>query len=106
MRGRSISWKAWLPCAMRVGSDVYEREAFVSFPDRAFVVRLRAHGAARLNLPVALGSPHPTEETEETRALRGWREGRPRTSSPTTGPKSQTWSTSRDLACVLPLVSP
>ena len=43
-----------------VGDSLYEREAFVSVPHRAFVMHFRVIGPGTLDLEVALGSPHPS----------------------------------------------
>jgi alpha-L-fucosidase 2 len=58
-----------------IGECLYEREAFVSVPDRAFVMHLRARGPAKLNLALELGSPHPSEESHEDKDI-AWLEGR------------------------------
>jgi alpha-L-fucosidase 2 len=58
-----------------MGESLYEREAFVSVPDRAFVMHLRARGSAKLNLELELGSPHPSERSHEDEGI-AWLEGR------------------------------
>jgi alpha-L-fucosidase 2 len=57
------------------GESRYEREAFVSAPDGAFVMRLRVHGPARLNLVLDLASLHPSERYNEGPAM-AWLGGR------------------------------
>ena len=39
------------------GTDVYEREAFISFPDRVLVMNLAS--TTKLNMVLELGAPHP-----------------------------------------------
>ena len=58
-----------------LGESLYEREAFVSVPDRALVMHLRVRGAAKLNLSLALGSPHPSELSHENGGI-AWLEGK------------------------------
>jgi alpha-L-fucosidase 2 len=53
----------------------YEREAFVSAPDGAFVMHLKALGTGELNAALELGSPHPSERAREGDGI-GWLEGR------------------------------
>jgi alpha-L-fucosidase 2 len=57
------------------GDSLYEREAFVSVPDRAFVMHLRVRGAAKLNLLLEVGSPHPSRQACEGDGI-VWLEGR------------------------------
>ncbi len=59
----------------KMGESLYEREAFVSVPDRAFVMHFRVRGAAKLNLSLELGSPHPSELSHEDEGI-AWLEGR------------------------------
>jgi alpha-L-fucosidase 2 len=58
-----------------VGDTLYEREAFVSVPDRAFVMHLRVRGTRKLSFTVELGSPHPSERTGDDQGTI-WLEGR------------------------------
>ena len=58
-----------------VGETLYEREAFASVPDRVFVMHLRARGAAKLNLALELGSPHPNNLSYDDEAI-AWLDGR------------------------------
>jgi alpha-L-fucosidase 2 len=58
-----------------IGDSLYEREAFVSVPDRAFVMHLRVRGAAKLNLALELGSPHPSKRALDEDGI-AWLEGR------------------------------
>src|ERR1019366_10549804 len=58
-----------------MGESLYEREAFVSVPDRVCVMHLRVRGAAKLNLALELGSPHPSERSHEDEGI-VWLEGR------------------------------
>ena len=58
-----------------MGESLYEREAFVSVPDRVFVMHLRTRGAAKLNLALELGSPHPSDLSHEDGGI-AWLEGR------------------------------
>jgi alpha-L-fucosidase 2 len=59
----------------KVGDILFERETFVSAPDRAFVMHLRVEGAAKLNLAVDLGGPHPNEPAYQDEGI-VWLEGR------------------------------
>jgi alpha-L-fucosidase 2 len=58
-----------------INESLYEREAFVSFPDRAFVMNLTVTGAAKLNLTIALGSPHPNGRSHGDEGM-AWLDGR------------------------------
>ncbi|MGD0040631.1 MAG: glycoside hydrolase family 95 protein [Isosphaeraceae bacterium] len=58
-----------------MGESLYEREAFVSAPDGVFVMHLRIRGAAKLNLALELGSPHPSDLSHEDGGI-AWLEGR------------------------------
>ena len=58
-----------------LGASLYEREAFISVPDRAFVMHLRVRGGAKLNLALELNSPHPFERACEEEGI-AWLEGR------------------------------
>ena len=58
-----------------VGGTVYEREAFASVPDRAFVMHFRALGTGRLNVTFKLDSPHPSRRDQGTDGI-SWLEGR------------------------------
>jgi alpha-L-fucosidase 2 len=58
-----------------IGEDVYERESFVSFPDRAFIMHASTLGAAKLGLTLDLGSPHPHERSHDDEGFT-WLEGR------------------------------
>jgi len=44
-----------------VAGSAYEREAFASASDGAFVMHLRVLGAGELNVALELGSPHPSD---------------------------------------------
>ena len=44
-----------------IAGSAYEREAFASASDGAFVMHLRALGAVALNVALELGSPHPSD---------------------------------------------
>ncbi len=57
----------------KVDGDVFTRDAFVSFPDRALVMNLA--GTAKLNLVLELGSPHPGTQGSEDGEVT-WLEGR------------------------------
>ena len=50
-----------------VGGSVFEREAFVSTPDRALIVHMSVRGPKRLNLEIALGSQHPSVQLARRR---------------------------------------
>jgi len=58
-----------------VAGSLYEREALVSAPDRAFVVHLRALGTRALNVTLQLGSAHPSERDQDDEGMY-WVEGR------------------------------
>jgi len=58
-----------------VARSLYEREAFASSPDGAFVMQLRALGTGKLNVTLDLGSPHPDERYVGDDGI-GWLEGR------------------------------
>jgi alpha-L-fucosidase 2 len=58
-----------------VAGSVYEREAFASAPDRAFVMHLKALGTGKLNLTLELGSPHPSKRDQGADGIT-WLEGR------------------------------
>jgi alpha-L-fucosidase 2 len=57
------------------GGTIHEREAFVSAPDHALVMHLRARGREKLNLVLQLGSPHPSELAHDGAGVT-WLEGR------------------------------
>ena len=57
------------------GTSLYQREAFVSGPDHAFVMHLSVRGPAKLNLTIELGSPHPSELIHDGDGV-VWLEGR------------------------------
>ncbi|HTV12221.1 MAG TPA: glycoside hydrolase family 95 protein [Acidimicrobiales bacterium] len=56
-----------------VGSDLYEREGFISFPDRALVVNLKA--TAKLDMVLELGAPHQEVQAGADDQM-AWLEGR------------------------------
>ena len=58
-----------------VGGSVFEREAFVSTPDRALIVHMSVRGPKRLNLKIALGSQHPSLHSYDDGGTL-WLEGR------------------------------
>ncbi len=85
-----------------VAGSLYEREAFASRPDGAFVMQLRALGTGKLNVTLDLGSPHPDERYVGDDGI-GWLEGRaPRTSCRIIGTKNRPSCTSPPSACALP----
>ena len=55
------------------GGDVYERETFISFPDHALVMHLKA--TARLDIVLELGAPHPEAQGGADDRM-AWLEGR------------------------------
>lgn len=57
----------------RLGKDVYEREVFISYPDRALVMKLT--GTAKLDFVIGLGTPHPETEAGTDGQLM-WLQGR------------------------------
>ena len=58
-----------------VGDSLYQREAFVSVPHRAFVIHFRVIGPGTLDLEVALGSPHPSVSARDDEGTL-WLEGK------------------------------
>ncbi len=87
--------------------SLYEREAFVSAPDGAFVMHLRALGTGELNVALELGSPHPSERDPGRR--RHWLAGRQgaRARRPALlGTKSRPLSMTPPPACALPQAWP
>ena len=58
-----------------VAGSRYEREAFVSTPDRALIVHMSVRGPKRLNLEIALGSQHPSVSSYDDEGTL-WLEGR------------------------------
>ncbi|RXK55909.1 glycoside hydrolase family 95 protein [Oleiharenicola lentus] len=65
--GDPIGYRRWLDLATATTHVVFEcdgvrqeREAFISYPDRAFVMRLRVSRPGTLEFGVRFTSPHPT----------------------------------------------
>ena len=58
-----------------VGGNLYEREAFVSAPDRALIIHMSVRGRGKLNLEIALRSHHPSLSSHDDEGTL-WLEGR------------------------------
>ena len=58
-----------------VAGSLYEREAFVSTPDRALIVHMSVRGPTKLSLEIALGSQHPAVSSFDDEGTL-WLEGR------------------------------
>ncbi len=58
-----------------VGGSLYEREAFVSTPDRALIIHMSVRGPKKLDLEIALGSQHPSTSSHDDEGTL-WLEGK------------------------------
>ena len=57
-----------------MGDSLYERQAFVSAPDKALIIHMTVKGSRSLNFEASLWSPHPSQSSCDDTAL--WLEGR------------------------------